>query len=85
MSNDKYASYFVQAKDKQNVNGNVKYDDATLAQLTEEMKSTNQQKNIKIGVVYLGRSAPGGNNVVDGLLRYQNNRKNVELIGFVNG
>ena len=33
----------------------------------------------------MGRQAPGGNNVVDGLLRYQAQRSNVELIGFING
>jgi len=33
----------------------------------------------------MGRQAPGGNNIVDGLLRYQAQRSNVELIGFVNG
>jgi len=33
----------------------------------------------------MGRQAPGGNNVVDGLLRYQAQRQNVELIGFING
>jgi len=33
----------------------------------------------------MGRQAPGGNNVVDGLLRYQALRPNVELIGFING
>lgn len=33
----------------------------------------------------MGRQAPGGNNVVDGLLRYKEQRENVELIGFING
>ena len=42
-------------------------------------------KSMKIGVIYLGRQAPGGNNVVDGLLRYQKSRKDVELYGMVNG
>jgi hypothetical protein len=39
----------------------------------------------KIGLVYVGSQSPGGNNIVDGLLRYQKQRENVELIGFVNG
>jgi len=33
----------------------------------------------------MGRQAPGGNNVIDGLLRYQSQRQNVGLYGFVNG
>ena len=36
-------------------------------------------------MIYLGRNSPGANNVIDGLLRYQKTRKNVELIGVVNG
>lgn len=36
-------------------------------------------------MIYLGRHSPGGNNVIDGLLRYQGQRGNVELIGFVHG
>jgi diphosphate--fructose-6-phosphate 1-phosphotransferase len=36
-------------------------------------------------VIYLGRQAPGGNNIVDGLLRYQNKRAHVKLVGFMNG
>lgn len=33
----------------------------------------------------MGKQAPGGQNVVDGLLRYQALRKNTELVGFLNG
>lgn len=29
--------------------------------------------------------APGGNNVIDGLVRYQKTRKYVQLIGFIHG
>ncbi len=43
------------------------------------------QKALKIGVIYLGQQSPGGNNVIDGLLRFQASRKNVKLIGFING
>lgn len=42
-------------------------------------------ERVRIGVIYLGRHSPGGNNVVDGLLRYQKLRGNVDLIGFVHG
>ena len=47
--------------------------------------SINKSTPQKIGLVYMGRQAPGGNNVVDGLLRFQAQRENVELIGFING
>ena len=33
----------------------------------------------------MGRQAPGGNNIIDGLLRFQDQRGNVELVGFMNG
>jgi len=33
----------------------------------------------------MGKQAPGGQNVIDGLLRYQALRGNVELVGFLNG
>ena len=33
----------------------------------------------------MGRQAPGGNNVIDGLLRYKAQRQNVGLYGFING
>ena len=33
----------------------------------------------------MGRQAPGGQNVIDGLLRYQAQRNDIELIGFING
>jgi hypothetical protein len=36
-----------------------------------EMAEQNREVcNNRIGVVFLGRSAPGGQNVVDGLLKY---------------
>jgi len=33
----------------------------------------------------MGRQAPGGNNIIDGLLRFQAQRENVTLYGFING
>ena len=33
----------------------------------------------------MGKQAPGGQNVVDGLLRYQTKSGSVELFGFVDG
>ena len=39
----------------------------------------------KIGIVIVGNPAPGMNNIIDGLLKFQSIRKNTTLIGFVNG
>ena len=39
----------------------------------------------KFAVLLLGNSAPGGNNIIDGLLQYQYMRKSVTLVGYVNG
>lgn len=35
--------------------------------------------------MYLGRQAPGANNVVDGLIRFKEQQSNVDLYGFING
>lgn len=45
----------------------------------------NAKGKLRIGLVYLGRQAPGANNVVDGLLRFKAQRGDVELVGFING
>lgn len=39
----------------------------------------------KIGVLLLGNAAPGGNNIIDGLLKFQQQQKGVELVGYING
>jgi diphosphate--fructose-6-phosphate 1-phosphotransferase len=36
-------------------------------------------------VLYIGNPAPGGNNVMDGLLRYQTHRRSTIIIGYQNG
>ena len=36
-------------------------------------------------ILNLGNAAPGANNIVDGLLKFQALRKNVTLIGAING
>lgn len=47
--------------------------------------------NLKIGIVYNGRQAPGGNNIVKGMLEFKkkfkelNSSNEIELIGFKNG
>ncbi len=66
-------------------NQTFKLDNAELSQFNQELLNIDISKPLRIGLVYLGRQAPGANNVVDGLLRFQAQRKNVELIGFING
>ena len=39
----------------------------------------------KFAVLLLGNSAPGGNNIIDGLLQFQHIRRNTTLVGYVKG
>ena len=39
----------------------------------------------KIAVVMMGNATPGGNNIIDGLLNFQQQKKGVELVGYING
>ena len=67
---------------------NQHFEDSSNAELNDfnsRMLSVDRSTPQKIGLVYMGRQAPGGNNVVDGLLRYASQRGNVELIGFIGG
>ena len=36
-------------------------------------------------MIYCGNAAPGGNNVIDGLLKFQQQKKGLELCGYMNG
>lgn len=80
-------SYFVEIQDKLLlVRSHFQYDDPCLESLNEEFRNfAPKSEPLRIGVIYLGQQSPGGNNVVDGLLRFQAKRKNVELYGVVNG
>ncbi len=66
-------------------------DDKYLHYLTDELKSlnddirTNNETDLRIGLLMMGRPAPGSNNIVDGMLRFAKKRGNVHLIGFSNG
>jgi 6-phosphofructokinase len=42
-------------------------------------------KGGKIALINLGNTAPGANNIVDGMLKFQLRRKNVQLVGYING
>jgi hypothetical protein len=81
------ASYFVEIQDKlMLVNDHMHFDDPVLEQLNQEFQNLiPQTKEQRIAVIFLGQQSPGGNNVIDGLLRFQAARKNVKLYGFING
>lgn len=80
------ASYFVEIQDKVMLDNDIHYDDPVMSRINNEFHHFEpKHKFLKIGVIYLGQQSPGGNNVIDGLLRFQKKRGNVELIGFVNG
>ena len=85
LKNSQYANYFVEIHDELLTNTKFSDPSAELSDFNSKMLTVNKDRAQKIGLVYMGRQAPGGNNVVDGLLRYQAQRSNVELIGFING
>lgn len=66
---------------------NHRYEDSNqdLRSMNERLLSVDADKKQKIGVCFMGRQTPGGQNVIDGLIRFQTQRKNVELVGFING
>jgi 6-phosphofructokinase len=60
--------------------------DKTLENMNNEFsKDTPKSKGGKLAVLLLGNSAPGGNNIIDGLLKFQLNRKSVQIVGYING
>ena len=82
------ASYFVEIQDKlMLVDDHMHFDDPVLEQLNQDFQTfvPDQSKELRIAVIFLGQQSPGGNNVIDGLLRFQKARKNVKLYGFING
>ena len=80
------SNYFVEIHDDLYTNTHYKHPDMELEDVNDQFRKNSQKKQAqKIGVVFMGRQAPGGQNVIDGLLRYQAQRNNVELIGFING
>lgn len=44
--------------------------DETLRALNDEWRSQNDGMMEKFAVLFLGNAAPGGNNIIDGLLKY---------------
>ena len=39
----------------------------------------------KICVFYCGNASPGGNNIIDGLLKFQQQKKGLEILGILTG
>lgn len=54
------------------VNDHMHYEDPVLEQLNQDFQNFNpdQAPEQKIAVIFLGQQSPGGNNVIDGLLRF---------------
>lgn len=75
LSNNKYSKFLAEVLEESEV-----------GKTDTEMTLTDvRSKEVRIGVVYCGRQAPGGNNVVNGLLEFKKvnqNKLNVTLFGF---
>jgi len=41
-----------------------------LDNLNDHFYDISKEKNVRIGVLFLGGQSPGGNNILDGLLRF---------------
>ena len=60
--------------------------DKTLEKMNEDFSvDIPKNKAGKIAVLLLGNAAPGGNNIIDGLLKFQLKRKAVQIVGYLNG
>lgn len=65
------ANYFTEIQDELLTNKRFAEDNSNeLTMLNTRMLSTDKSVPMKIGLIYMGRQAPGGNNIVDGLLRF---------------
>ena len=53
--------------------------------LNAEFSSLCSNNKCKIALLMLGNPAPGGNNILDGLLKYKAYRKDATLVGYWNG
>lgn len=82
---DPTSSHFVEIHDELLTNYRYLNEDDDLNEINRNLISQDRNNNLKIGLVFMGKQSPGGQNVVDGLLRYQTKRGNVELFGFVDG
>mmetsp|Transcript_38639 Transcript_38639/g.36996 ORF Transcript_38639/g.36996 Transcript_38639/m.36996 type:complete len:361 (+) Transcript_38639:1220-2302(+) len=83
------AQYFVEIQDRllAKFQHNVrKTGDVVLDDMNTHFYESYQKKELVIGILYLGAQTTGGNNIIDGLLRFgAQSESNVKLLGFVNG
>jgi len=85
--NSKSATHFVEIQDKIVADpGSYRFMDKTIEDLNHEFAvDIPKSKGGKFAVLLLGNAAPGGNNIIDGLLKFQQQRKSVQLVGYING
>ena len=84
------ATHFLEIQDeiiqKEVLHANTNWESHLVKDLNEDFaKAKNPSVEQKFAVLLLGNSAPGGNNIIDGLLKFQHMRKNTVLVGFVKG
>lgn len=70
LKNTMEANYFVEMQDDLLTNTKFAAEASELQEFNTKLLTVEKSRVQKIGLVYMGRQAPGGNNVVDGLLRF---------------
>lgn len=69
------ANYFVEVVDRHTLNDSrLEYDTKEHEELNARFKKADGDRKMRVGVIFQARQAPGGNNIVDGLLRWANDR-----------
>ena len=64
------ASYFVEVQDDLHTNTRFRDPNAALSDFNSSLLAVERETQLKLGLIYMGRQAPGGNNIIDGLLRF---------------
>jgi len=65
------ASYFVEIHDELLTNYRYLNEDDDVNEVNREIYAHDKAFPLRIGLVFMGKQAPGGQNVVDGLLRFK--------------
>lgn len=66
--------------------GSYRFQDPTLEKMNAAFTDViPRTQGGKLALLNLGNAAPGQNNIVDGLLKFQLRRKAVQLVGYLNG
>ena len=86
---ESHAHYFVDVQDRLlgKFQHNVrKSGDDILDQMNNKFYEDSGDREVNIGLLYLGAQTTGGNNIVDGLLRFKSqNPEKVKIVGFIEG